>query len=293
MEKRILVTGAGGVIGSAIERYLRNAGYQVVGICRTIKNSADLQRIALDLSKPFEIDGQFDAIIHAAGKVPNRRQEKWCYDQQQFLQYKHCNVDIMENIIDFAIKHSVKRIIYLSSIGVYGDIIDPIINEDSRHINLDAYGMTKYMGEIILQECSQIQGVSLRMPGVICPNTKGVWLTNVIDMLIKNQDITIYTPDFSTKNFVWIDDLCFFIRRLLELPSWKYDTLLLGCKEGATIQQIVNTIIDYTASRSLIHIDNSLRQPFCIDATRAFEMGYQSLTPIEIIKEYLKLSYVQ
>ena len=286
--KKILVTGASGYIGHAIAKYLLQHEYKVTGVRRRPGRDFDFCCVQVDLSKPFEIEGDFDVVVHAAGEVPHRASEKWSYDKKDFISFKHNNVDAMENLVNFAQTHSVKKIIYLSSIGVYGQMED-IINEESRHIDLDAYGLTKYMGEIILKECDGIQGISLRMPGVIGVGAHGVWLTNVAEKLIKGEDITIYTPDFQTKNFVWIDDLAAFVRHLIELDEWKYDTLVLACKESSSIRQIVECIKALTKSESEIHIDNSIRQPFCIDASRAFEMGYRSMTPMEIMERYIRL----
>lgn len=285
--KKVLVTGVGGYVGRAVADYLQICGHEIIGTYR--KESVDLgfRRIRIDLESPFEIDGDFDIIVHAAGELPKRTSEKWSYEKQDVIRFKHNNVDAMENLVYFAKTHAVKKIIYLSTIGIYGQMENAVINEDSDRINPDIYGMTKYMGEAILKESGRISGISLRMPGIIGPGAKGVWLTNVVEKLKKGEDITVYTPDFHTKNFVWIDDLTAFIEHLIELDEWKYDTLVLACKEGAPIRHIVERIKELTKSDSKIHMDDSLRKPFCIDASKAFEMGYDSLNPLEIVEKLL------
>ncbi len=286
--EKILVTGAGGYVGHTLVKHLQANGYEVTGTYRREPVNFDFSGVQLDLSKPFEIDNDFDVIIHAAGELPRRKSEKWKYDRQDFSSFKHNNVDAMENIVNFAKVHSVKKIIYLSTIGIYGEISDEIINEDSDRTNPDAYGITKYLAEAILKECTEVQGISLRMPGIIGAGASGVWLTNVIEKLERGEDITIYTPDFQTKNFVWLDDLSAFIENLIKQREWKYDTLILGCKESASIKQIVEQSKDLTKSISDIYIDNSLRRPFCIDASRAYEMGYKSIAPLEIVKRFIQ-----
>lgn len=285
--KKVLVTGASGYIGHAIAKYLQMHKYEVIGTYRKTAGDFDFRCIHADLSNPFEIEESFDVIVHAAGELPHRASEKWTYDKQDFNSFKHNNVDAMENLVNFARAHSVKKIIYLSSIGIYGQMEERCINEESRRINPDTYGITKYMGEIILKECEEIQGISLRMPGVIGIGAHGVWLTNVEEKIRNGEDITIYTPDFQTKNFVWIDDLSAFVMHLIETDQWKYDTLVLACKESASIRHIVERIKELTNSASEIHIDNSIRQPFCLDASRAFEMEYESMTPLEIVEKYV------
>ncbi len=284
---KVLVTGASGYIGSAVAGYLQGQGYEVTGTYRKTVGEFPFRAVKADLSQAVELEGAFDVIVHAAGERPGRKSEQWAYDVQDFNSFKHNNVDAMENIINFARTHSVKRVINLSSIGIYGQIKGGVLNEESDRINPDAYGITKYMGEMILKECGFVKGISLRMPGVIGPGASGVWLTNVAEKLKKGEDITIYTPDFRTGNFVWIEDLSKFIGRLIELEEWKYDTLVLACRKGASIREIVGRIKELAGSSSKIQIDDSLRQPFRIDASRAFEMGYESLEPLEMVERYL------
>lgn len=281
--KKILVTGVSGFIGHAIAGYLNQCGYEVTGVCRKRLDRSDIRLIQHDLSSRFELDDTFDVIVHAAGEVPKRASEQWRYEIQDFNSFKRNNIDTMENILDFSKRHSVSRFIYLSSIAVYGQFEEEIIDEDSKRINQDAYGLTKYTGEMLLKACKDIEGISLRMPGVIGPGMKNVWLANIAAKLRNDEDITIYTPDFQTKNFVWIDDLAAFVKQLIEMDKWKYDTLVLACKESASVRQIVERIKEYTNSKSQVSVDNSQRKPFCLNASRAFEMGYESISPLEIV----------
>lgn len=251
-KKKILVTGAAGFVGRAVAGFLWECGHDVAGTYRSRPADFGFREIRADLSMPLALEEDFDVIVHAAGELPKRTSEKWSYEKQDFNCFKHNNADAMENIVNFAKAHGVKKIIYLSSIGVYGQIKDEIIDEDSDRVNPDAYGITKYMGEMILKECGQIAGISLRMPGILGPGAKGVWLSNTVERLKRGEDLTIYTPDFQTKNFVWIDDLSAFIKHLAELDEWKYDTLVLACKEGASIRQIVGRIRELTKSESKV-----------------------------------------
>lgn len=283
--KKILVTGVSGFAGHAIAEYLNECGYEVAGICRRALEKSDVRLIRMDLSSKIELDETFDVIVHAAGELPKRKSELWHYEAQDFNRFKRNNVDTMENLLEFAKTHSVSKIIYLSSIAIYGQFEEEIIDENSKRINQDAYGLTKYTAEMLLKACGAIKGISLRMPGIIGPGTSNVWLANITEKLKRGEDITIYTPEFQTKNFVWIDDLTAFVKHLIEMDEWKYDTLVLACEESTAIRQIVEAIKEYTNSKSQISVDNSLRKPFCLDASRAFEMGYKSLSPLEIVNK--------
>lgn len=277
---KILVTGAGGFAGKHIAEYLFYHGYEVVGTVHHNVPEVGVPTVKCDLSKPFTIEGDFDAIVHAAGSLPHK--------EQDFRQFKRNNIDSMENLLAFATRKGIKRFIYLSTIGVYGEFRDTIITEDSDRINADAYGLTKYMAECLLRAESKIESISLRMPGIIGPGASGVWFTNTIDKFRKNDDVVIYSPDFQTRNFVWIGDLCKFICHLLKLDFWAEKILLLGSKEKITIRELVEQMKAAVGSTSTIEVRENMREPFVLDTSRAFRMGYEPLTPLQILEAYLK-----
>lgn len=187
----------------------------------------------------------------------------------------------MANLIDFAKRANVKKFIYLSTIGVYGEFREAYITEESDRINPDAYGLTKYMAECLLRD-SGIQNISLRMPGIIGKGSKGVWFPDTVEKFQRNEPVTIYSPDFETRNFVWADDLAKFIAKLLGMAVWEYDIVNVACHEKTTIRALVQKMKESTGSNSEIIIKDGMRAPFCLDDARAVEMGYESISPLEI-----------
>lgn len=275
---KILVTGAGGFVGEKIADVLTNARHEVVGTVFHNPANGIYRTITCDLSKPIVIDETFDAIIHAAGSLPCK--------ETDFTVFKHNNVDSMENLIEFAKRTNVKKFIYLSTIGVYGEFRDTYITEESDRINPDAYGITKYMAECLLRD-SGIQNVSLRMPGIVGKRSRGVWFSNTMEKFRNNEQVTIYSPDFKTRNFVWVDDLAKFVCELFEMAEWKYDVVNIACHEKVTIRTLVQRMKDALNSLSEIIVKDGERAPFCLDDIRAVEMGYESVTPLEIVRRYL------
>ncbi len=276
---RVLVTGAGGFVGKHIAEYLWKNKIDVMGTVYHKVPEHQFPIVQCDLSKPVDIEGDFDAIVHAAGSLP--------YKEQDFRQFKRNNVDSMENLLDFARRKEIKRFIYLSTIGIYGEFRDEIITEESDRINVDAYGLTKYTAECLLRADPEIESISLRMPGIIGPGASGVWFTNTVDKFRRNEDVMIYSPDFQTRNFVWIEDLCKFVCHLLKLDSWAEKVLLLGSKEKITVRELVEQMKSAVGSTSNIVVRENIRKPFVLNTSRAFHMGYEPLTPLQILAAYL------
>ncbi len=275
--KRILVTGATGFAGSYIACFLKASGYDVYGLTRQ-KNSADksfFPMICQDLAVPLSVDMDFDAIVHTAAAHPG------C----PITQLKRDNIDTMQNIIDFSREHSVSKIIFLSSVSVYGTIKTDVINEETDIINPDAYGLSKRIAELLLLEQSQIEGVCLRLPGLFGVNAKHSWLVETVYKICTGQDITIYSPDFLTNNFVYIKDLAKYVHILLSNNNAPR-VCLLGAKQKISILDLVLAVKERAQSPSKIHIGKTIKSPFSLDIQKAISYGYHSVSPLEMISDY-------
>lgn len=168
---KILVTGAGGFAGRNIVQYFASQGeHRVVGTYRrhrpdTITNAEMLQ---LELSDEIDIDGNFDAIIHTACARPGKG--------HTFRTFKRDNIDSMEQLIAFAQKKGIKTFINLSTKSVYGEGFrsEDELHEDADKKNQDAYGLTKYAAECLLKDETDMNGISLRLPGISGPGAHDI-----------------------------------------------------------------------------------------------------------------------
>ncbi len=288
MKLNVLVTGASGFIGKNVTEYLQKSGIEVTGLLHSDKGQKyPFRTMVCNLNEHIELDEGFDVIVHCAGVKPRRDSEIASYGHHKTQLYKQGNVDTMENIIAFAKRIEAKRIVNLSSIGVYGDIKSPVVNEDTDIINPDQYGITKYIAECLLRD-SGIENISLRCPGIIGKGASDIWFTNAIRKIQNNEDIMVYSPDFETANFVWIEDLAAFIRSLIIRKSLEYDTIVIGSEKKTTVRKMVSRMFDYIDSHSQIIENDSIRAPFCIDSLKAVSLGYKSCEPEDIVGLYLQ-----
>jgi UDP-glucose 4-epimerase len=166
--KKILVTGGAGYIGSFATRLLLQEGYepvvldnlskghrQAVGEAKFIK--ADL----LDrpqLESIFQQNG-FDAVMHfaALASVADSIEDPASYYQT--------NVTGSINLLEAMLACGVKKIIYSSSAAVYGNPEETPITESHPKNPINPYGETKLAVEQILEGASEAHGlgyVSLR-----------------------------------------------------------------------------------------------------------------------------------
>ena len=111
---KVLVTGAGGFIGSRLANKLISEGHQVFGTIHDSPSKVDkMQVINVDLTNDdFEIpDERFDVVFHLAAATPLVKDKK---------KQKRINYDGTVNLFN-KIKDKTNFIIYASGLGVFGN----------------------------------------------------------------------------------------------------------------------------------------------------------------------------
>jgi UDP-glucose 4-epimerase len=154
--KKILVTGGAGYIGSHVCKLLGEAGYELViydnlstgnrgAVLYGELVEANLEDLAT-LERTFE-KNSFDGIMHFAGsiKVPESVENPLKY-------YKNNTVNSLE-LIKLCEKYKVKNFIFSSTAAVYG-VPDGDCHEDLQTLPINPYGQSKLMTEHMLRDTS-------------------------------------------------------------------------------------------------------------------------------------------
>ena len=139
----ILVTGATGLIGGClVEALMMNPkrDYQVYASGRNeerarlrFKAFADdpsFHFVKYDVMQPLVCDVNFDYIIHAASNAsPN-------FFAQKPVEVIKSNIDGVSHLMDYGLRHGMKRFLYVSSGEVYGEGDGRVFTEDySGYVN--------------------------------------------------------------------------------------------------------------------------------------------------------------
>lgn len=73
------------------------------------------------------------------------------------------------------------------------------------------------------------------------------------------------------------------------MGTWEYDVVNIACHEKTTIRALVQQMKDVTGSSSEIVVKDGIRVPFCLDDTRAVEMGYESILPLKMVMKFIEV----
>lgn len=131
MVKKILITGATGLVGTELKKHLLNKGYEVNTLSR--KKSNDPNGFVWDVYKGT-IDADclngVDAIIHLAGEPV--ADKKWTNGRKkQIIDSRVKSTELLFRAIKSKPDHQVKSFVSSSAVGFYGDCGDEILTEES------------------------------------------------------------------------------------------------------------------------------------------------------------------
>jgi len=155
---RIFLTGGTGFIGGRVAARLRERGDEVVALVRLPDKAARLRELGCelvqgDLSDTAAIrrglEGA-DACVHAAAiyKVGIPKKDRGPMFES--------NVRGTENVLDGAIEAGVGRIVYVSTVGVFGNTNEQVVDEsyqrDESEGFLSCYDETKYRSHQIAKD---------------------------------------------------------------------------------------------------------------------------------------------
>ena len=256
----VLVTGASGLIGGHLARALFAAGFSVAAVVHRTAGQfpTGVRVVQADLSAPTRALPPAEIIIHAAGATsldPTRK----------LSDYVRANVITTQHIVEDAVSMGARRIIYMSSLAVYGQISTPTLDERTPMDQPDAYGTTKYLGELTLRENAQkVQAVIVRLPGVLGEGSFGPWLCKVIRALKANQNVIAYNPDAPFNNLVTLEELTRFVVHSLTVEVCGAETLNLAATEPLPIRDVLRIATGRIGSASRVEFAPSVRHSFTV-----------------------------
>jgi len=283
----IFVTGASGFSGYHVVDYLMKNNYNLTALMRQEnKENKLLKNENINfIYKPLEdlkfLPDGIDIIIHSAAVSPMEK-----IKSADFIQ---SNIVATHNLVHLAKKHKVKKFIFFSTVSVYGEINDLILNEASPIINPNNYGLSKLMSELCLKDASSdMMSLAIRFPAIIGKGAKRHWLANTLNKALLNQDINIFNPDSYFNNAVHIQEICKFIESLFSKEWSGFDVINISSSGGITINNIINMIIKKTGSSSQIIKESSPKHHFTICHKKAERIyGYRPIPFEEALQNYL------
>lgn len=235
-KKKYLVTGGAGFIGSNIAKTLEAQGHEVTVIDDFSKNGhfknligfkGDV--IAADLFKYLPENDYFDAIFHEAAIT-----DTTVMDQKQMMEQ---NVEAFRNLLNYAAKNEIPKVIYASSAATYGNGAVPMKESQPTHPE-NVYGFSKVIDDNVARLFSHdhqdMKIIGLRYFNVFGPGEdyKGKMASMVYQLynqMKAGQRPRVFKYGEQMRDFVYVKDVV--KANLCALQNGK-ETAVYNCATG-------------------------------------------------------------
>ncbi len=251
-----LVTGVAGFIGSMVAKNLVENGHQVIGVdnlstgfLEVIPSGVEGIIAGAHEAKTYErLQGKkFDAIIHIAGQSGGEMSyEDPVYDLQS-------NAQSTLLLLDYARKYGCKKVIYASTVSVYGENgKEEILSEDDPTLPKSFYGVGKLASENYLRIYADQFGldtVALRLfniygPGQNLKNLKQGMASIYLAQAVNNHHIHVKGSPDRFRDFVFIDDVVEVFNKCLTSNLSGYNFFNISTGKKTKVGELVNLIIN-------------------------------------------------
>lgn len=249
---KILVTGNAGFIGSWIADALVGRGEEVYGIDdfsggSRENYSGNYEMFATDLANPNQVKQTIkeikpDIVFHLASCAREGA------SQFQPLYVTQTNYSAFMNLIEPVIKYGFKKLIFTSSMAIYGDQ-NPPFREDMPRSPVDIYAINKAAIEEsieVLADIHEFDYVILRPHNMFGPRQS---LTdkfrNVIaifmNRIMRKEPLYIYGDGEQERAFSYIEDSLPFLIRSLEISN---KIINVGGMHPITLNHLADLVCD-------------------------------------------------
>lgn len=248
---KILVTGAGGFLGSAIARRLDESGHEVVRLHRKRRDVRG--EIIADLADPdlaARLPAQVEVVLHAGAYVP----EKEVAAERDIAMAT--NVEATLRLLEYAVKAGARRFIHVSSAAVYGvPTRSGAVSEKDEPQPDNFYALSKLAGELMLEPYRFVHGletVGLRYSYVYGPGMRGsTVIRRFVDMARNHQVIPLLNGGRDFFDLVHLDDAVGAVEAAMRRGSGVYN---IGSGRPTTVKELAEAVIAATGSRSHVEM---------------------------------------
>ncbi|MGB5513272.1 MAG: NAD-dependent epimerase/dehydratase family protein [Thermoanaerobaculia bacterium] len=270
-EGKVLVTGAGGFIGSHLTEALLEAGRAVRALDLNLDRiqhlalTPNLQALTCDIRDKKAVDKALAGVCtvfhlaaaHLGASTPD-------------TEFQQVNVDAVKNLVSTANRAGVQRFIHCSSVGVFGRIENPPADETTICRPELTYERTKLEGEKSVLEqgkSGELQVVVLRPVWVYGP---GCGRTEKLFRAISKGRFVVAGRGRTLRHCIYIRDMVDASLLAETSLAASGEVIIVGDQEATTVRDLVDKIAKITGARPPRSVPLGLLWAAAVTAEAAF-----------------------
>ena len=245
---RALVTGGAGYFGGILARHLAGRGVRVVSLDRLDDPEPDARiayaradlRDAAAVRGVFAAHGPFDAVFHCAAVMGHESRDP--------EDLRASNVEGTRHVAEAALGAGVRKVVYTSSICVFGRQYAHPVAEDESTCPIEAYGRSKLEGERVLASFApRLESDCLRCPTIVSAGRLGLL---AILFEFAKEGRRIYLVGDGTNRYQFIDAIDLAEACLLSAQAPGSHVYHVGSHGVRPLREVYGAVIEEAGGRS-------------------------------------------
>lgn len=254
---KAIVTGGAGFIGSHLVEELILNGAEVHVLDNMISGNKEYvhpNAIIHTVDICSEVAGQIivkekpDVVFHLAAQADvGRSIQEPQYDA-------NVNINGTVNILEACHEASVRKVIFSSTSGVYGNLQKDLISEEDLTGPISYYGLSKLTAESYIRLFHQLYGLPytiLRYGNVYGPRQtakgEGGVVAVFLDRIKKGMPLSIHGDGEQTRDFIYVKDIV--NANIASVNQGHQETIQVSTAQKTSINHLLNMLTQIHGSR--------------------------------------------
>ena len=238
----VLVTGANGFVGRALCEALAASGRRVKRALRMAQpgrpDEMAVGDIGADTDWRSALEG-VSSVVHLAARTHVLRETA----ADSLAEYRRVNLDGTRRLAQQAGRAGVRRLVFVSSIKVNGEVTERPFTEDDAPRPEDAYGVSKWEAEQALARVAGETGLQvavLRPPLVYGPEVKGNFL-RLMGLVARGTPLPLASIT-NRRSLIYVGNLADAVIKAIDVPAAAGRAYLVSDGDDVSTPDLVRAI---------------------------------------------------